>query len=596
MIRIGLAGLILLIVLIDAAPVPGATPIQHVTGNGRITVALDGEGCLTQFYWPGPGAGQHFGESGAHWSLGTLESPGAFTADRWLIAQDYLAPDSLILVTRYIERGGSRSAEQTVAAVPGTDLVVVRLRLRGFAPDTPCFWVQTVEPFELPLPGFAVSQPGVRALNRFASGFDVKAGLLEHFRPSHAGQAYEKAARAWADHGANADFGPGVYVGAVSPNEIAQAALYPVSSPGEEWKPGTPFPGIRRALGRATGIMELVPEVSDEALELVVLLGASPARAGLHAVLSEGLKRGVDPLESDASDLGTLWGALPPPAAGSDPTALRAQLNLLLCLDRESGAAVHAPALSGSATYCDVADTAWASAALDTLGDHDRAARALAVHVDAVRAERGTDTPAGSLPRMIHPDGTAASVWGNADPESAAWILAACWRHAASLPVAKRAAWLEPIWSVLSLAADYLAREPQVGATLSGALPPEAAPLETLRTHYLGLESSRRMAESLGKAEPTLWWDRRGELYSRIRFRKLNQTGAGDAGGPWVDWWIDSLPGAKSESGWEVLRTGGGNVLSEVTIQGLVVEAGLGDAAPLARRDALRCLMATGSH
>lgn len=577
MIRTGLAGLCVLTGVLAAT----GAPVEHVSANGRVTVALDGEGRVSYLSWPGPGGGQHLGQPGTHWSLGDFVAREKLTADKWHIEQGYRAADSWTVVTRFTEREGGRSAEQMVTVVPDLDLVVVRLRLRGFPSDTTCYWVQTVEPFDRRPAGLSELQPRLRALNSFASGFSAEAGVLEHFRPALAGQDAVRAARAWADHGSDVDTGPGVYIGAASPNEIEAGTMYPVSSADQEWEVGTPFPGVWRILGHATGSMQLVPVPADEALEFVVFLGAANTRAGLRALLSDGLKRGTSVLEVDSS-------------VAEESDFQRAQLNLEACLDPESGGALRAPALSGSATYCDVVDTAWVSAALDALGHPERAAQALAVHVATVRSESGMDTPAGSLPRMIYSDGTAASVRGNADPESAAWLLAACWRHTAMLAVSERRGFLEPHWPALSRCADYLAREPQVGGALSGALAANAAPLDTLRIHYLGLESSRRMVEALGEEEPGLWTDRRDEIYARLRFRKLNQSGGVEPGTPWVDWWISQMPGAKAESGmgWEVLKSQGTPALTEEGIAGWVREEGLGPGAPLALRDALQCLLA----
>jgi hypothetical protein len=257
---------------------------------------------------------------------------------------------------------------------------------------------------------------------------------------------------------------------------------------------------------------------------------------------------------------------------------------LLGCIDPESGAVVRVPMGEKAAAVCQVFDSVWASAALDALGLHDEAERALAVHVATVRDESGTDTPAGSLPREIRPDGRAASFRGNADPESAAWLLAACWRHGASLSASERIAYLGPIWPRLSLAADYLAREPTVGGALSGALPASAAPLDLLRTHYLGLESSRLAAEALGREEPGLWSDRRGEIYARIRFRTLNQTGDDATMKPWVNWWVALMPGAQADEGWDVLKTAEAPVLTDAAITEWVAKEGA------LRRAALRCL------
>jgi hypothetical protein len=266
----------------------------------------------------------------------------------------------------------------------------------------------------------------------------------------------------------------------------------------------------------------------------------------------------------------------------------RHQGELLRYLDPQSGAVLQTPARDGARSTCHILDSIWASAALDTLGLHDQAARALAVHLATVRIISGTDTPAGSLPRVIHPDGKAASFRGNADPESAAWLLAACWRHGAILSAPDRTAFLESIWPVISQVADYLAREPTVGGALSGAIPASSTPLDLLRTHYLGLESSHRMAEVLGKEEPGQWTERRGEIYSRIRFRTLNQTSDEDTMEPWVDWWV-GLPGMHSDAGWDVLKSEAPSP-TDATMAQWTQEGGDSAMSPV-RQEALRCLM-----
>jgi hypothetical protein len=102
------------------------------------------------------------------------------------------------------------------------------------------------------------------------------------------------------------------------------------------------------------------------------------------------------------------------------------------------------------------------------------------------------------------------------------------------------------------------------------------------------------MAEALGEEEPGLWTDRREEIYARLRFRKLNQIGGGEPTTPWVDWWVLRLPGAKAESGagWEVLKSEGAPALNDEAIVEWARVEGVGPGAPLALRDALRCLLA----
>lgn len=581
-------GLAVLIALAGASLCHATPPIQQVTGNGRICVALDDAGGLVQWYWPGAGGGQLLGGDGARWRLAGADGAVTFNDGTWIVEQDYAAPDSLVLKTRYREESGARSAEQIVAVVPERDLMVVRLLLRGFAPDTRAFWVQSVTPAGPPAPGLAAMQPLLGALSGFATGYDGPAQLLEHVRPADAGQKAWARGRVWVERGGEIDWDRGVCVGTVSPQGVvAASALADLAA----WDGDLPLPDIHRSLGASSGILACVPNPTREGLEFVVFLGASDTRKGLRALLSEGLSQGRESLEIGANGLGARWLAEVPSAPAN---ALRSWLNLRLATAGDTGALLHAPAQVTSATYCDVIDSAWASAALDGIGASRRAQDVLAPHVNSLRVESTPEAPAGSLSRRIYPNGAPAFADGNADPEGAAWLLAACWRHAVSLPVAEQAPYLASIWPALERSTDYLAREPRVGGALSGALSAGSAPLDTLRTHYLGLESSRRMATLLGKAEPGLWSDRRSEVYSRIRFRKLNQGDGSGPGSPWIDWWIALLPSAVPEvaAGWEVLKSGIAPELSEASLGEYAKEEDLGFSAPLARRDALRCLLA----
>jgi hypothetical protein len=508
------------------------------------------------------------------------------------VTQDYAAPDSLVLVTTYTENGGGRSAVQTIAAIPDVDLLLVRLRLKGFAPTIRARWAQAFLPCDQLIPGLAEAQFSIWEINSFAAGFDREAGLLEHWRPVAPGKAQWNLTRNWARGATEADSGPGYYVGAASTNEIGRGVVCEDFA-GAGWITQDPIPGVSRSTGRSVGIMELIPVVSDGALEFDVFLGAADSRDGLRLILADGVKRGAAELEALASRAGGAWGAMSPPAGGEHVVLQRSCLNLLMGFDQTSGVALRAPLLGFSAVYSDVFETAWSTAALDRLGLPDAARRALAHHIDSVRAEPAMDTPAGSLPRRIYRNGVTATLSGNADPEGAAWLLAACWRHTASLPATERQEFLALHWPALSRCTDYLAREPRVGGTLSGALPADAAPLGMLRTHYLGLESSRRMAEVLGEETPGLWTDRRDEIYARLRFRTLNKSGGDETNTPWVDWWIAQLPGAGAESGmaWEVLKSAGAPALNEEAIVEWAREKSVGPRAPLALRDALRCLL-----
>lgn len=559
-----------------------------------MVVAVDGTGGLTRFYWPGTGSGQHLDTLGARWCFTSPEGPKLLDEHVWSIEQGYGAPDSLTVVTHFTERAGVRRVEQTVSALPGQDLLVVRLRLSGFAPDTRVCWIQAFLPFERQVPAFHQFQASISAINGFASGFDPATGILEHFRPAGAGQEEWAKLRAWLGGETSPGFSRGICIGAVSPQKITGAFVGPDWASWAGWEACTPSPLPQRVAGRSTGLIELAPVSAAGGLEAVVVIGVSDSRESLKDLLLSSVARGVGSGQGDASLPGIPWLEAGQALPAADGVVERARLNLLLCLDAASGAVLDAPAQFVLPPRCDVLDSVWASAGLDALGHVELARRALDFHIKSLRPSSGVDMAAGSLPRFSYPNGTVASLSDHENPECAAWLLAACWRHTLTLPEGGRRGYLEPIWPALERSTDYLAREPRVGEALSGAQPPLSIALDTLRTHYLGLESSRRMAALLGKGEPTLWSDRRSEIYSRIRFRKLNQTDNDEMYQPWIDWWIGALPGddAGADSDWAVLVRAGAPALDALAIQRLDVPPELGPSAPVARRDALRCLIA----
>ena len=215
---------------------------------------------------------------------------------------------------------------------------------------------------------------------------------------------------------------------------------------------------------------------------------------------------------------------------------------------------MRAPISYPALAYATVFNTAWATAALDSMGFAVLGQRALEFHRTTVRTTYGGDGLPGSLPASVHSTGQIADFLDGANPSSTAWLLAALWRHVAELDPTAAEAQLKDWDDALRLGGDYLARAPVVGAVLSGTMNPTAASLADLQTHYLGLVSARLLLERQGEREPTHWQQRREETYARIRFRQLD--GAEDAGSRWLDVWVRHLPeGARVPAEvWEILQ------------------------------------------
>lgn len=539
-----------------------STPIAYVTGNGGLTAGIDAHGGLVQLRWPGPGGLDHVAAPapagrGTGWYIleGTTWLP--LGGAGWSVRSGYTGSDSLVLSTHFEAENESRLAVQRVFVWPERDVLAVTLRLTGFDPDTRVAWYQNLAPSTRQVTGYPPVQGRADHFNDFAAWYDADAAVLVHFRPDQPGRADWDRARALAgDSGARPDwpaFGPGAYFTTVSPQPVLAAAAAPVSTPvvARDLDKGTP---PHAAAGRVHAWLELQPAPLGPALEAAVLVGAGETGEASRASALAARETGAPALRLAAEEMGPTWlkGAR---AAARDPAHARTVLDLLLCIDQASGAVLRAPLADPPEAYAAVFDTAWASAALDGLGYTGAAARALQFHLDTVRGPAGDGLPAGSLPATATVAGNPARYAGNADPEAAAWLLAACWRHAQMRPPAAGEDYLAGVWPVLQRSAVYLAREPRAGRALSSGQPAPDVPLALLKTHYLGLECARRIAERLGEAEPGVCADRREEIYSRIRFRVLNGEGGADAGTPWISWWVGQLAGLgeAAASGWDVI-------------------------------------------
>lgn len=588
--------------LILGAAAGHAQTIQHVTGNGSLTVGLDAAGRLGQIRWPGPASWDHLmaiprenaeNSPWAGWMVHGETQWEPLDSPAWDIRQAYAAADSLVITTHFEERGGDRSAQQRTFVGPGKDVLVVQLRLQGFAPETRIAWYQNLAPMTEDMARPTLSGPSVVPPGDFAAWYDESAQILTHFRPTAPGRADWSNARALsrgedAAHGW-ADFGPGTYSCTASPNRVRRATV--TSETVSLWQEIEPpvVESAPMATGRVHALLELTPEPVGGEWDVAIVQGWGPDNAAARATVEAARTAGPAQLLAMATRVGTEWlrGGQNIP---TDGVAMRSVLNLLLCLDQRTGAVVVAPASDPALARVSVFDTVWASAALDTMGYTDSVARALDFLLDSVRTT-GIRPPVGSLPAAMWPDGTTVAPDGQAEPASAVWILAGVWRHAMELPDESRARYLDEVWPKLVLCGDFLARDPVVGRALSGRGLSGAVPLSTLEEHYLGLESLRRVADLLGKPEVVQRADRRSELYTRIRIRRLNQDGIAEDGVSWTRGWIGTLTGLTESArvGWELLADGG----ALLPVPGEGVRRGKGtmvaEGVPHALRDALRC-------
>ena len=596
---------VLAVVFLLQFAAPGAAPaqpvsseVQFLTGDGYLSAGIDSQGRLVHLRWPGPWQWEHVGVQaeeadaapageGAGWLIRDGADWVPIAADGWSVRSGYTTPDSLVIATHFESPRDGRTARQRVLLWPGEDVLVVELQLQGFPPDTRIAWYQNFAPVTRNVTGLGGAAPPAGPERGFAAWYDPERAVLTQFRPMAPGRSLQTRARELAGEpptpGGWDQFGKGVYLSTLSPNTVVAAHLAEV---------GAPLPDGDRhaAAGRAWARVELAPEPAGGAVVFTAILGLGETSVDARTAASLAHLAGLPAVSVAAESLGAEWlrGARTAPA----PAAIQRDiLNLLLCIDRASGAVLRAPAGNPPQAYATVFDAVWASAALDALGYTDAGGRALQLHLDGVRPDGGAGYPPGSLPAAVYTTGDLARFDGAADPASAAWLLAACWRHAISLGPEDGGSYLESAWPVLARCADYLAREPGVGRALAGVTSMPDVPLRLLDAHYLGLECARRSVEMLGGEESGMVAERRSELYARIRFRRLNAGASGEAGDPWINRWLRELAGLglDAESGWQALLDSPEAGAIEKAVPASIVPAARSDA-PVALRDALRCL------
>lgn len=558
--------------LLVAAAAPAE--VAWVTGNGMVTVGLDAAGRIAQLNWPGPGAPNHAGEGG--WLVQEGKSWRAIGAP---VATGYAGPASLVLETRFETNDPGRYAVQRVFALPDAAVVAVALALQGYPRDTRVAWRQQIEPVTSRTPGGESlgAQPAGR--RGFVTYYDPERQSAAHFRPGAPGRDTWSHARTLVAAKAPASswraFDDGVYWEARPRNPVARAGVAPAGESDALLKAGE---DTRTAvIGPAVAAWVLEPVYEGDRAVYTMLLGAGEdARAAAAAI------GGVEAVWPVTADAGAAWLSMAPASLSAD--ARRDLLDLLLCVDRASGAIVSTPITIPPGNVVSAFDTAWAVAALDGAGYTDLAGGALDFLIDRVRLDSRSGYPAGSLPAEFYTAGMRARLDRPAAPESAAWLLAAAWRHCAHLGPEAGAAWAARADAVLAACAGFLARDPGAGRVLRGGAASETVSMALLKTQYLGLESARLLGEFRGKPEPGVCADRREELYSRIRFRQINRDAEQAGEAPWAALWVRTMDSGSRSSRWDVLLEGweGGNMPA--------AEGPWPESAPSALRAALRLL------
>jgi len=532
-----------------------AAPIRAITGNGQLTAGIDGAGHLAQLRWPGLGHGDHLHyraederTAGAGWVFTDGGGAFAFGHGQWAIRHE-MEPGGT-LVTHYAELAGPRRATQRLHVAKDADLAAVELVLEGFSPELRCYWYQQLAPSTATAGGLPDGYARLSHLRSFATYADADIGMIVQFRPekitrSDVARARRLAASGAAD-AAGRDFGDGVYWGTFSPTGASGVHCAP---------PGTPLeallaedPGPRWVAGEARAALRLDPEyLAEERQRFVLCLAVADSDAALRAHAAVVAKGGLP----EAATF--------PPHIPLDDARREALAALLACVDENTGAAVRAPVSLPPLAHAAIFDSAWAAAALDDAGYHGVAAGILRFHLATVRETFGPAGAPGSLPAYVHTTGQPARFLDSANPAATAWLLAAIWRHVAVAPAEETGPLLMARENTLVDCGDFLARAPVVGGVLAGTLAPQAAPLATLQTHYLGLISARSILAHLGQEEPGHWRSRREEAYARIRFRQLDESRSGDGESPWLARWVAALPASaiSDDGAWEVLRPAG---------------------------------------
>ena len=553
----------------------GAPNASAISGNGGLTVSVGALGQLTACRWPSPGYFNQLScgtvapqdrrtdmKLGALWAVCTQRALYWPALDAASHEVAYRTPRSTAIISVDHFPNTDFTTRQTLFVHKDRDLLAVRLELSGLDKPARLFWQADFTPCTRVLPECPLADCALDALNDFAAFADPRAKTLYHFRPaSLRADDWRRARELVARRAGPAEwyaFGDGVWIGCASPNTWLGVSCGTDGETRQEIESGT-FSSQTAAVGDCQSALELEPSLHGNTQSAVVFAACAKTRDQVDALLKDALKEGFDAMLAATEEHWSNWLGGTAAANDVDPVRQRCLLTLAQATDRKSGAIAAAPVSPSPYALDFPSDGAWATLALDMAGCTAAAERHLRFYETLVRKGNKRGMPNGSHPVAAYTSGVEAAPHFILETDSAAWVLASCWRHAQSLKEPARLAYLKTAWEATELMGHFLTHwtEGTAGAPLHSFQRDCLRDRQTeasLWTTFMGVTAATNIAHALNRDEARDWADRQNELKSLIQFHRLNDPAALMIPAT-LPYWLEGVIPRAGNSAWDIWQT-----------------------------------------
>jgi hypothetical protein len=529
----------------------GRADCVAVAGNGNLTIGFDAKGSVSVCRWPGTTSPNQISYSartrsntGAMWGTvrgKTVEWLPQTAGGIRVAAGDGAAP----LVSVVYESVG---ITETAFVHPERDIAVFQLQFPQTPPELYAVWASDFSPCTKNMK----SLPSLELF--FSSRRDLVAfeenGAVYHARPTDAGSTAWDQADAWLSGGATPEWfkksdgvwvgysSAGTFFGAVCGAETGDRSALALAQSGA-------WGGQTKAVGLSASAAQIPIDSGSKTATVFIALGER--RSDVDDALASARELGYDRLldETQRWWRDRLAAAARPAAAPEAVNALydRALRQLLVCVDKHSGAVARAPHSSPPLAVDVPRLGMWSTLALDFAGDSAAAGRHVTFYTQCARTSDAPGAPAGSLPAAVYGTGDDAAPQHVLDVQASAWLLWSIWQHDARLAEEERTRYRDEMWKTVELVGDFVsswcraARDTPVFSFDPARLSDTAA-LDTVAIAYAGIRAATSFATSIGKDKPE-WPARAAELEDYLRFHALDATGNFKTGDPLILWPTD---------------------------------------------------------
>jgi hypothetical protein len=464
----------------------GPSTVVSVSGNRRLTVAVDKDGRMVSCRWLRPGApNQLSAGTAAQWMTVGEHGPEALGGDRWkTVDLDLDAPDAPLITSRFRQEEGTAEIEQQLFVAAGHDVMLSRLSFPQNLRPVRLYWRQSFAP------------NAETASKRLVT-------LSEPKPPA-------------------------------SPRHLQEKGRYYIFSPSAGTTGETLWIGIA-ALGAE--LLDLSETGSSETDRLLVLAPNKPVITLCTAfgVSLEDVDEKLDAITAlgwtacleETWNFWQAWLGEWGTDADSSPAALhaaRALLTLGMATSTQIQPTLWAPVSEPPMALVLPRQAAWCMRAFQEANKPAEATRQIEFLLENLRLDDAPGRPRGSMPLALDNAGREPFPHLFLQAEATAWTLSACWRYVQGLPEQEVAETIAKYWPQISAGADFLSQ--WIHAPTGVPLPSfsfragrDQSQPEALIYHHMGLHAAFRLAQA-GQREPASVWIRvRDDLENKMRFR-----------------------------------------------------------------------------